>query len=182
MQNTLTPLQTLFRDAMAAVAAPVSIVTTHHDGAPLGTTVSAFASLSMEPPMMLASLDRRSKLLTAIRASGRFGLNVLATDHHPLVRAFSAREGDRFAGVDWTLEFEVPRLAGVLSWIGCEVDSLIAAGDHVIVIGVVREVINQVGSPLTYHLRTLGTHTPLCDDQTSAVSRRPFEAAAAGAT
>ncbi|KXU29435.1 hypothetical protein A0J57_18645 [Sphingobium sp. 22B] len=150
---------------MASVAAPVSIMTSYQDGIPYGTTVSAFSSLSMDPPMVLACLDRRSKLLAPIRATGTFALNVLGTDHHRLVRSFASREGDRFAGVEWRLQHGVPQLQGVLSWIGCDVESLIAAGDHVVVIGLVRQVINRTGSPLTYYSRSLGTHTDLSELQ-----------------
>ncbi|WP_366525509.1 flavin reductase family protein [Mumia sp.] len=62
---------------MSHVAAAVSVVTVLEDGVPHGTTVSAFMSLSMEPPMMLVSLDARSSLLTRVRLGSRLGGNVL---------------------------------------------------------------------------------------------------------
>lgn len=65
-----------FRDLMAGVCAPVTIVTTHDDG-PHGATVSAFASLSLRPPMVTVALDRASGVLARILATGRFGVNVL---------------------------------------------------------------------------------------------------------
>lgn len=81
-----------FRAAMAAVCTPVSVVTTMEDGLPYGTTVSAFTSLSLEPPMLLVSLDRNSDLLAMIRRTGRFGLNVLASSQPELAMNF-ARKG-----------------------------------------------------------------------------------------
>jgi flavin reductase (DIM6/NTAB) family NADH-FMN oxidoreductase RutF len=61
----MTPADT-FRDVMAGVPTPVPVVTTQVDDRPHGTTVRAFASLSMAPPMLLAALDRRSKLLARL--------------------------------------------------------------------------------------------------------------------
>jgi flavin reductase (DIM6/NTAB) family NADH-FMN oxidoreductase RutF len=74
-------LSSLFRDVMSSVCSPVSVVTTHLDGEPFGTTVSAFASLSMSPPMVLVCLDESSDLLAAVRRTDRFGLNVLSSAH-----------------------------------------------------------------------------------------------------
>lgn len=74
-----TSARQALRDAMAAVASPVAVVTAM-DGRRLhGTTVSAFASVSLTPPMVLVSLDNQSQLLAIIRRTGRFGLNVLGS-------------------------------------------------------------------------------------------------------
>ena len=86
------PLAEEFRAVMAGVATPVSVVTTLTDGRPHGTTVSAFASLSMDPPMVLVSLDRGSGLLARLAVGGVFGVNVLGRDQAPLALAF-ARKG-----------------------------------------------------------------------------------------
>ena len=67
-----------FRDLMAGICAPVTVVTTANNKIPHGATVSAVASLSLEPPMVGVALDRRSQLLARILQSGRFGVNVLA--------------------------------------------------------------------------------------------------------
>jgi flavin reductase (DIM6/NTAB) family NADH-FMN oxidoreductase RutF len=121
-------LQTAFRDVMAAVCTPVSVVTATVDGRPHGTTVSAFASLSMHPPMVLVSLDRTSELLAVVRSSGAFGLNVLGRDQSGLARVFAGKGGaEKFAGVPWELDsgsrgFPVPaafsRVASPGSWKG----------------------------------------------------------------
>src|SRR5579871_3916094 len=97
-----TALQAAFRTAMASVCTPVSVVTTLADGLPYGTTVSAFASLSMEPPMVLVSLDLGSDLLALVRQTGRFGLNVLASSQTALALNFARKGGaGKFAGVAW---------------------------------------------------------------------------------
>jgi flavin reductase (DIM6/NTAB) family NADH-FMN oxidoreductase RutF len=152
-----SPLAEEFRAVMAGVATPVSVVTTLADGRPHGTTVSAFASLSMAPPMVLVSLDRESSLLSRLRVGGPFGVNVLGSEQAPLALAF-ARPGDRFSGVGWEVDEGAPRLTGSPGWLACTVDRLVPGGDHVIVLGEVQRAETTAGRPLTYHARTFGTH------------------------
>jgi flavin reductase (DIM6/NTAB) family NADH-FMN oxidoreductase RutF len=152
-----SPLTEDFRAVMAGVATPVSVVTTLADGCPHGTTVSAFASLSMAPPMVLVSLDRGSSLLSRLRVGGPFGVNVLGSEQAPLALAF-ARPGDRFRGVGWEVDGGAPRLTGSPGWLACTVARLVPGGDHVIVLGEVQRAETTAGLPLTYHARTFGTH------------------------
>jgi flavin reductase (DIM6/NTAB) family NADH-FMN oxidoreductase RutF len=91
---------TLFRDLMASVCTPVSVVTTIDGDRPHGTTVSAFASLSADPPMVLVSLDRASALLALVREHRMLGLNILASEQASLAMAFARKGDDKFAGVD----------------------------------------------------------------------------------
>src|SRR5256885_15338567 len=67
-----------FRDAMSAFATGVTVVTAVGQGGPSGATANAVTSLSLDPAMMLACLDRGSRTLTSVRAQGRFGVNALA--------------------------------------------------------------------------------------------------------
>jgi flavin reductase (DIM6/NTAB) family NADH-FMN oxidoreductase RutF len=91
-----------FRGAMAAVAAPVAVVTALDGDRPHGTTVSAFASHSLTPPMVLVSLDNRSQLLAVIRRTGRFGLNILGVHQADLATAFARTGPDKFDGIAWS--------------------------------------------------------------------------------
>ena len=150
-----------FREVMAGVVTPVSVVTAMDDQRPHGTTVSAFASLSLDPPMVLVSLDRDSDLLALVEASGRFGLNVLDTAQAGLARRFARKGHDKFDGVRWRPDHGLPRLAGGTGWLACAVDRLVEGGDHVIVLGVVLAADRQPARPLTYHARVFGTHTEL---------------------
>ncbi|MFD5258271.1 flavin reductase family protein [Streptomyces bobili] len=158
--STALTLQDTFRDVMASVCTPVSVVTAMADGDPHGTTVSAFASLSMTPPMVLVSLDRRSRLLAILRETGRFGLNVLGGDQSEIALTFARKAEDRFADVAWELEGGVPRLLGS-GFVACEVESLVDGGDHVVVLGGVLSADPLAGAPLTYHARSFGTHARL---------------------
>lgn len=151
-----------FREAMATVCTPVSVVTTLDDDEPFGTTVSAFTSLSVQPPMVLVALDRGSDLLAAVRRTGRFGLNVLGTDHAMLARTFARKGGTaKFFDIAWERSGDAPRLPGVRSFITCSVARLVDGGDHVVALGDVREAEANSGAPLTYHSRMFGTHVAL---------------------
>ncbi|HJQ05464.1 MAG TPA: flavin reductase family protein [Nocardioides sp.] len=155
----LSALQTTFRAAMASVATPVSIVTTIElFGQPYGTTVSAFSSLSMTPPMVLVSLDAGSSLLGMIERSGSFGLNVLAADQAELALRFANKSPGRFTNTEWAEECGAARLAGAAAWVGCAVADIVDGGDHRILLGNVTSVDVTDREPLTYHARTFGTH------------------------
>ena len=151
-----------FREVMAGVATPVSVVTSMADGLPHGTTVSAFASLSMTPPMVLVSLDRHSDLLAMVRETRRFGVNVLGAHQSSVALAFARKGGTgKFNGVRWEIDHDLPRLPGAPGWLACEVETLVDGGDHVVALGLVAAAETTEGQPLTYHGRAFGTHAAL---------------------
>lgn len=160
------PDQAAFKHAMGAVATPVSIVTALGDR-PHGTTVSAFASLSLDPPMILVSLQTSSTLLPVIRETGRFGLNVLAHDQAATAARFARRGIDRFGQVGWSTSGGVPKLAGVACWTACSVAGLIPAGDHVIVTGLVEAVEFTRVPGLVYQHQTFGAFEAIPDGPAS---------------
>jgi flavin reductase (DIM6/NTAB) family NADH-FMN oxidoreductase RutF len=151
-------LQETFRDAMAQVAAPVSVVTTYAGGQPYGTTVSAFASLSMTPPMLLVSLQDSSHLLSLLRVGSAVGVNVLGAGQTDVAGRFAARREDKFAGVPWTFAHGAPVLSDTHAWVAMQVARLVPAGDHVLVLGDVVDAACGDDRPLTYHRRAFGTH------------------------
>ena len=161
MTTTEHDVQTSFKEVMASVATPVSIVTAIAGGLPYGTTVSAFASLSMNPPMVLVSLDRGSETLELIRESGRFGLNILGAHQAATALSFAKKGGvGKFHGTRWDLDHDLPRIPGAPGWIACTVADLVDGGDHVIALGNVDAAELTDGSPLVYHGRLFGTHQP----------------------
>jgi flavin reductase (DIM6/NTAB) family NADH-FMN oxidoreductase RutF len=155
-------LQAAFREVMAGVATPVSVVTSIVNGEPHGTTVSAFVSLSMAPPMVLVALDRGSDLLALVRTSGRFGVNVLGSTQSALALTFARKGGvGKFSGVHWGIADGLPRLTRAPGWLACDVAGLVDGGDHVIALGTVVAAETLDGRPLTYHARVFGTHVSL---------------------
>jgi flavin reductase (DIM6/NTAB) family NADH-FMN oxidoreductase RutF len=152
--------QDAFKVAMAEICSPVTILTTMHDGAPHGTTVSAFTSLSLDPPMIMAALDRRSELLPKIEKTGVFGVNVLSSEQSGLASSFSRKSENRFNDIDWVEDGMLPRIAGSSVWLSCRIESIIDGGDHAILVAAVEDGSVEQLSPLTYHRRVFGTHAP----------------------
>ena len=148
-----------FKGAMGAVPSPVSIVTAY-DAEPHGTTVGAFISLSIEPTMVLISLQKSSSLLEVLRSTERFGLNVLCRKQAAVATQF-AQKGDRWAGIDWDLVNGVPRIAGGASFVSAHVFQVLTAGDHVIFTGLVDHAENSAEPGLVYPHRAVGTFAPL---------------------
>jgi flavin reductase (DIM6/NTAB) family NADH-FMN oxidoreductase RutF len=159
-----TCLSDSFRATMARICTPVSVVTTIDEYGPHGTTVSAFSSLSLNPPMVLISLDSRSDLLALVRRTGRFGLNVLGREQSEVALRFARKGRDKFDGVAWRAEHGVARLAANAAWLACEVAEVVAGGDHQIVLGKVLAVDQTDKEPLTYHQRGFGTHLSTAGD------------------
>lgn len=143
---------------MSQLAAAVAIVTTGTEAEPHGTTVSAFMSLSLEPPMVLVSLDRKSSLLALLAEGASIGINVLSTEQDVLARRFADKGVDRFAGVEWAMADGAPQLAGNHTWVAGEVSQIIAAGDHFLVLVDVQAAEVNANCPLLYWQREFGTH------------------------
>ena len=147
-----------FRDLMAAVCAQVTIVTATEDG-PFGTTVSAFASLSLRPPMITVALDRGSRLLGPVLRTRRFGVNVLGQGQEEIARLFAQRSAERFTAVDWHYDHGLPRLPGAPAWLACELSQAVEGGDHMLLLGTVCEAAARTAPPLVYGHRAYGTHS-----------------------
>ena len=148
-----------FRDLMAGVCAPVTVVTTADQAGPHGATVSSFASLSLHPPLVSIALDRRSALLDRILGTRRFGVNVLGSADDDLAMLFARRGQDRFASVAWSSVRGLPRLDGAAGWAACELEQIVEGGDHLLLIGLVTHAESRQVSPLVYGHRTFGTHS-----------------------
>ena len=150
----------LFKAVMGSVCTPVTVVTAFDGERPHGTTVSAFSSLSLTPPMVLVALDEKSQLLAVLRDSPRFGINILSHAQDVVAGKFAAKGDNKFTGIPWTARAGVPHIEGSAGWIACEVAHLVPGGDHMIVLGNVLESDYLDHAPLTYHRRTFGTHMP----------------------
>jgi flavin reductase (DIM6/NTAB) family NADH-FMN oxidoreductase RutF len=142
-----------FRRSLGAYPTGVTVVTAIGPNGPSGATANAVNSLSLEPPMMLACLDRDSRTLTSVRAAGRFGVNALAAGQDGLARRFSGKnpEPSQWEGIEWSESAGCPRLPDALMWVGCELRDLIDGGDHLILTGNVIEADSRDGRPLIFH-------------------------------
>lgn len=154
-------LQIAFREAMAHVSAPVTVITTMLDGTPFGTTVSAFASLSISPPMVVFALDNRGAMVERLRSAGRAGVNILGGDQDSVALKFASRGStDRFESLDWQQDAGLPRIDGAAAWLQCDELTFIPGGDHTVVLGTVAAAHTAGGPSLAYHLRTFRPMAP----------------------
>lgn len=142
-----------FRQALGHFASGVTVVTVR-DGATLtGTTVSAFSSLSLDPPLVLVCLSHDSASHDLIRRAGRFAVNILSAEGEGLSRQFAGRGPDKFAGVDYRIGVSgAPLLAGAAATIECRLAAQHPGGDHTIFVGAVLAVsADDAARPLLYH-------------------------------
>lgn len=151
--NHPPPSPERFRDVLAAYPTGVTVVTASGAEGPAGATASAVTSLSLDPPLMLAALDRGSRTLEAVRAAGRFGVNALAAGQEPLARRFSGKgpTAEKWEGVAWSEDRGSPRLDDGLVWVACDLKDMIDGGDHVILTGAVLDAESRDGMPLLFH-------------------------------
>jgi flavin reductase (DIM6/NTAB) family NADH-FMN oxidoreductase RutF len=143
-----------FRTALSRFASGVTVVTTRDAaGQPHGITVSAFSSVSLDPPLVLVCIDRGAHIHDAFRARGVFVVNVLTSEQEELSRLFASREPDKFAGLGYTPGLEdVPLLADTLATIECRLRHAYEGGDHTIFVGEVeRADIRGDAEPLLYY-------------------------------
>ena len=142
-----------FRHALSQFASGVTVVTTRSTaGRPLGLTVSAFCSVSLDPPLVLVSIDHRSETLPGFAAFGYFGVSVLAEGQEELSRRFAVSGPEKFEGVPLaTGSTGVALLPGALAHLECRVVTGHPAGDHTIYVGEIVSLSVSPGRPLLYH-------------------------------
>jgi 3-hydroxy-9,10-secoandrosta-1,3,5(10)-triene-9,17-dione monooxygenase reductase component len=131
----------------------VTVVSANGPDGPAGATANAVCSLSIEPMLMLACLDRGSRTLLAVQAANRFGISVLHSGQEEIARSFATKApvADKWRGVEWDDRDGIPAISDALVWVSCELRDVIAGGDHVVVTGDVRGLEVGEGDPLVFH-------------------------------
>lgn len=149
-----------FRTAMASLPTGVTIVSAPGAEGPAGATANAVCSLSIEPMLMLACLDRGSRTLRAVQAADRFGVSVLHKGQEGVARRFATKApvAEKWDGVAWGEWAGVPAIDDALVRVACELRDVIAAGDHVILTGEVVDLTAAEGDPLVFFA---GEYRPL---------------------
>lgn len=143
-----------FKEAMARFASGVTVVTTvDADGQRWGFTASAFCSVSVDPPLVLACLATAADCHPAFEATEHFAVNVLGQDDEDLAMTFASKGVDKFAAAPFVSHHEtgVPVLQHALTSIVCRLRDRHAAGDHDILVGEALEIrLGERGAPLCY--------------------------------
>ncbi|MBC7842552.1 MAG: flavin reductase family protein [Gemmatimonadaceae bacterium] len=143
----------LFRAVLGRFASGVTIITTtDDDGRDQGMTVSAFSSLSLDPPLVLVCIDHGASLWPVLQTAEHFAVNILASQQEALSRRFSSKEPDRFDGIGFTRgNTGVPMLDDTLASIECAIVTRVPQGDHSILIGHVESGTTRDLQPLLYY-------------------------------
>ncbi|MBT7777927.1 MAG: flavin reductase family protein [Rhodospirillales bacterium] len=141
------------RFAFGNFATGITIVTSlDADGEPLGITANSFSSVSLDPPLVLFSVDRGAYSLEAFQISRRFAINILSTDQEDMSNRFAKASVDKWSGVDFeTWETGCPILTGSLASFDCRTWQTYDGGDHVIFVGEVEQMSLNTGlEPLLF--------------------------------
>jgi flavin reductase (DIM6/NTAB) family NADH-FMN oxidoreductase RutF len=143
----------LFRAVLGRFASGVTVITAvdahHHDQ---GMTVSAFSSLSLDPPLVLVCIDHRASLWPVLQEAEHFAVNILAAGQEALSRRFSSREGDRFDGIGFTRgNTGAALLDDTVAAVECTTIARVAHGDHSILVGSVESGTARDLQPLLYY-------------------------------
>lgn len=156
------PTPTAMRKAMSAFASGVTIVTAIDADEPVGFACQSFASLSLEPPLVLFCAGSEGRSWARVRAAGMFCVNVLGEDQLDLCGRFGSRDGQRFDGLDWTTSsFGAPSLPDALLRVHCVLEDVHPGGDHDIAVGRVLGLEQPSSArPLIFHRGRFGIEQP----------------------
>jgi 3-hydroxy-9,10-secoandrosta-1,3,5(10)-triene-9,17-dione monooxygenase reductase component len=148
------PTAAEWRQAMGYFPTGVTIATSWDGAKPVGSTINAFCSVSLEPPMLLICLDLKNPLVEPVRQSRVLGVNILCEDSHSLALHFAKNpETDRFATCAYhAVGRGAPQLDLAPVFVDCTVEAIHEAGDHLIVVcRGIRTEHRQGVRPLLYH-------------------------------
>ncbi|MEO0412996.1 MAG: flavin reductase family protein [Pseudomonadota bacterium] len=152
-----------WRAAMGAFASGVTIVTSLEGDQPRGSTVSAFTSVSLDPPLLLICVDKSNPLHAPLLQAGFFGVHILGADQGDLGMRFAVPPVEtRFDNLDFTChEGGAPHIVSAPVFIDCETQQVHEAGTHHIFIGRGVRIMNGPEQPpLVYHKGGFGAFTP----------------------
>ncbi|MEU2757593.1 flavin reductase family protein [Streptomyces albidoflavus] len=154
-----------FKEAMALLAAPVSVVTTlDAAGRRWGFTASSVSSVSLDPPLVMVGIALASSCHAAMAQAGEFVVNLLGESHRPIAQRFATSGVDRFAAGDfdaWAADTALPCLPDAKVLLRCRTVDVIRAGDHDLLLGTPQQIRIRDRSlpPLLWYQR--GFHTPV---------------------
>jgi flavin reductase ActVB len=146
----------LFHEAMASLASGVAVITGRRpDGHPCGLAATAVTSYSAHPPSLLVSVSHESRCHRALCESERFGVHLMRSDELELAHVFAGKGDDKFSGVDWRWDGDVPELAGTLAYLRCRRTANFEHYDHTVLIGDIEGGRLEKGEPLLYARRRM---------------------------
>ena len=149
-------VQELFREAMASLASGVAVITARReDGHPCGLAATSITSYSAHPPSLLVAISHESRCHEALASAERFGVHLLRSDELDLAHVFAGKGDDKFAGVEWRWDGDVPELDGTLAYLRCRRADRFARYDHTVLVGDLDGGRLEQGHPLLYARRRM---------------------------
>ena len=142
----------LLRRALGQFATGVTVITTVSPaGEPAGCTVSAFCSLSLDPPLVLVCIDKARAMHQLLSTAPGYVVNVLHADQQDLALRFARSGGDRFSGLSLHYgRHDIPHIGGAIAHLECDRHAVLDGGDHAIVLGRIQGLAVHDGEPLLY--------------------------------
>ncbi|WP_026572985.1 flavin reductase family protein [Bacillus sp. UNC438CL73TsuS30] len=138
-----------FRNVMGSFATGITVITTEVKGTSHGMTANAFVSVSLNPKLILVSIDKRAKMLGFLQESKRFAVSFLASEQQAESMRFAGQKKDEDPYIFERFS-ELPVIKGALANVACTVFNQVEAGDHVLFIGEVQDLQVKEGEPLLY--------------------------------
>jgi len=138
-----------FRKALGQFPSGVTVVGVPTPDGPRGITVSAFLSLSLEPPLVGVAINHGAKAHELLGSAEHYGVSILASDQSNLSDFFAGRPGD--TEFRWLESSGAPTLEGALVQLGCRIVARHAVGDHTLYVGQIEHAEIREGEPLLYH-------------------------------
>ncbi len=136
-----------FRRVLGHFPTGVTVVTAPTEQGPVGMAIGSFASVSLDPPLVMFCPGKESATWAKMAGTDRFCVNVLGEDQADVCGVFASKADDKFAGVEWSTRVTgSPVLGGSIAWIDCEVHAIHDGGDHDIVVGLVKGLSTESGS------------------------------------
>jgi flavin reductase (DIM6/NTAB) family NADH-FMN oxidoreductase RutF len=141
-----------FRAALSRFPSGVTVVTTHdNEGRFYGITVSAFSSLSLEPPRVLICVEKTTGSHSALETSRAFVVNILSSGQRELSERFASQIDDKFESVEFSEGIDgIPVLSGCIATLECRLTAAYDGGDHSIFVGEVEKAVVNDGDPILY--------------------------------
>ena len=160
-----------FRRVLGHYPTGVTVVTAACGDEPVGLSIGSFSSVSLEPPLVLFCLARKSYTGVRLRSAGSFCVNVLADDQVELCSVFSNWSEDRFRGVPFRSEATgAPVIDGCLAWIDCRLHAVHRVGDHDVIIGEVVALSTGTSEPGSSVAGAESAHAPATSDSAALQS------------
>ena len=143
----------LFRQLLGRFATGVTVVTSRSgDGEPVGMTANSLSSVSLQPPLVLVSVEKGHEMHAAMETGTHYVFNILSSEQEALSRRFAASEPNRFRGVSYREnQHGIAILDGVVAHIECEKQGAVPGGDHTIFVGLVVGGDTTDKRPLLYY-------------------------------